>query len=201
MARKSAPDALTLFDALVYTRLYRVSIDPPSAAHAWVMQVRHQLRERIGIFDGFYRIPGIAVLEADLPPEYERPIADAVARGCDGQLGFDLRLEGIAHSPDRKVIHIAVQDGGALARLRGRVADHVRANRRIRKIGVDLLPEPRLVIASGLKAAQFDSAWALLNGESFSAAHRVNDLVLLRREWDDTSLDEHVRTFRLGPEA
>lgn len=200
MPRKSAPDALTLFDALVYTRLYRVAIDPPSAAHAWVMQVRHQLRDRIGIFDGFYRIPGIALLEADLPPEYERPLSDAVARGSDGLHGFDLRLEGIAHTADRKCIHIAVK-GDTVLGLRDRVADHVRANRRIRKVGVDVLPEPRLVIASGLKSAQFEAAWALLGGEAFSAAHRVNDFVLLRREWDDTSLDEHVRTFRLGPTA
>lgn len=197
MARRTAADALTLFDSLVYTCLYRVAIDPPSEAQAWVMQVRHQLRERIGPFEGFYRLPGIMVIEADLPPEYERPLCDSVERAAGLQRPFAIRLEGIAHTPDRKCIHIGVDAGPAFSVLRDGISDHARVNKRIKKLGVDRAEEPRLVIADGLKASQFEQAWALLAGESFSGQRQVNDVVVLKREWSDTSLDEHVRTCRL----
>lgn len=192
MPRKASKDALTLFDALVYTCLYRVSLDPPSAAQAWVMQARHQLRDRIGDFAGFYRLPGIQLLEADLPPEYERPLSDSVSRAVAGLPGFTLRLEGLAHTPDRRRIYIEVAAPGALAIMRQRIGDHVRANRRIKKLGVEVADRAELVVADGLKAAQFEEAWALLGREPFTAEHRVQDVVILKREWADTSLDEHV---------
>ena len=67
MPRKPAVDALKLFDSLVYTCQYRVALDPPSAAQAWVMQVRHQLKAAIGVFGGFYRLPGIVLMSLGHP--------------------------------------------------------------------------------------------------------------------------------------
>jgi hypothetical protein len=196
MPRKPAADALTLFDSLVYTCRYRVSIDLPSDALAWVMQCRHALRDRIGAFECFYQLPGITLLESELPPEYENALIDAVSRGSSGQASFHLRANGIRHSPDRKLIHAEVEGLGALA-LQQRLGDHVRANRRIRKLGVEL-PSPMVLIAGPLKAAQFETAWGTLSAEGFSAERTVGDITLMKREVADDSLDEHVRTFHLG---
>lgn len=199
MPRRKHADALTLFDALVYTCLYRVSIDPPSATHAWVMQVRHQLRDRIGPFENFYRMPGITLLEADLPPEYERPLAESVERGAAAFRAFDLRLSGLRASADRKAILIGIESEGPVQALRARIAQHVAANRRIRKLGVEDEGELGLAIATGLKAAQFEAAWAMIGQEAFSAERRVTDVQLIKREWSDTSMDEHLGHFRLEP--
>ncbi|MBL7957460.1 MAG: hypothetical protein JNM49_05835 [Flavobacteriales bacterium] len=196
MPRKSAVDALTLFDSLVYTCRYRVSIDVPSDALAWVMQCRHALRERVGSFECFYQLPGITLLETELPPEYEGALSDSVQRGAQGQSAFQLRAFGVHHSMDRKTIYAAIDGPGALA-IQRRIGDHVRANRKIRKLGVEL-PPPMLVIAGPLKAAQFDAAWAMLGAEGFNAERSVGDVTLLKRELADDSLDEHVRTFRFG---
>lgn len=196
MPRKSAVDALTLFDSLVYTCRYRVSIDLPSDALAWVMQCRHALRERIGAFECFYQLPGITLLETELPPEYEGALSDSIERGAQGQPAFQLRANGVHHSADRKMIYAEVDGPGALP-LQQRIGDHVRANRRIRKLGVEL-PPPLLLIAGPLKAAQFETAWAMLGTEGFSADRSVGDITLLKRELADDSLDEHVRTYRLG---
>lgn len=199
MPRRKQSDALTLFDSLVYTCLYRVSIDPPSATHAWVMQVRHQLRDRIGVFENFYRIPGIALLEADLPPEYERPLADSVARGAEAFRAFDLRFNGIRASADRRAILIALEEEGSARALRSRLSMHVSANRRIRKLGVEDDGELGIVIASGLKAAQFEAAWSLIGSEGYSAQRRVADVQIIKREWSDTSMDQHVGHCLLEP--
>lgn len=198
MPRKAAIDALTLFDSLVYTCQYRVSIDLPGDALAWVMQTRHALRDRIGRFECFYRLPGVTLMEAELPPEYERALADAVARALQGQQGFRLRINGIAHSDDRRWIHAVVEAPARIAALQRLVADHVRSNRRIRKLGVEL-PPIMLPIAGPLKAAQFEESWALLGRESFTAERLVSDLSLMKREVADESLDEHLRTIRLEP--
>jgi hypothetical protein len=197
MARRKQADALTLFDSLVYTCLYRVSIDPPSATHAWVMQVRHQLRDRIGMFENFYRMPGVTLLEADLPPEYERPLADSLSRGAAAFRAFDLRFTGLRASVDRRSILIALEPEGPVNDLRARLSMHVGANRRIRKLGVEDQGDLGLAIASGLKAAQFEAAWAMIGSEAYNAERRVSDVQLIKREWSDTSMDEHVGHYRL----
>lgn len=51
MARKQVPDALTLFDALVYTCAFRLVIDPASHATARVLEWRQLLRGHIGKFN------------------------------------------------------------------------------------------------------------------------------------------------------
>ena len=197
MPRKSTSDALALFDTLVYTCHYRLVIDPASHAAARVMEWRQLLRERIGKFDEAYQMPGIALFSAELPPEYEGPLADAIARGTTGFQPFGLHLGGMAHSEDRKCIYIDLSEKGTIAALRQRVVDHVRANRRIKKLGVAVAEHARLPIASGLKADQFNAAWALLAPQGFTAQQRVSDVVLMKRELDDTSIDQHVRTFPL----
>lgn len=199
MPRKAAIDALTLFDSLVYTCQYRVSIDAPSDALAWVMQTRHALRDRIGRFECFYRIPGITLLETELPPEYESPLRDALERASAGLRGFRLRLDGIRHSEDRKRIYVAVEPVGRIAALQQRLADHVRANKRIRKLGVEVPEPPMLLIAGPLKPAQFEQAWAMLEKETYAGERLVSDLTLMKREVADDSLDEHLRTIRLEP--
>ncbi|MBK8497509.1 MAG: 2'-5' RNA ligase family protein [Flavobacteriales bacterium] len=199
MPRKSAPDALTLFDALVYTCQYRLVIDPASHAAARVMEWRQLLRERIGNFHEAYRMPGITLLESELPPEYEGPLTDAVARGAEGFEPFALNLGSLMHSDDRKAIYIDLIEKGTVAALRQRIVDHVRSNRRIKKLGVDVAEHARLTIASGLKADQFNTAWAMLAPLGFSAQQRVSDVVLMKRELDATSTDHHVRTFPLVP--
>ncbi|HRD51351.1 MAG TPA: 2'-5' RNA ligase family protein [Flavobacteriales bacterium] len=196
MPRKPAIDALTLFDSLVYTCQYRVSIDVPSEALAWVMQCRHALRDRIGRFECFYRLPGITLLETELPPEYESALRDAVERGSKGLGGFKLRLNGILHTDDRKRIYVGAEPMGGLASLQQRLVDHVRANKRIRKLGVEA-PQPMLLIAGPLKAAQFEQAWEMLAKETYAGERSVSDLTLMKREVADDSLDEHVRSFKL----
>jgi hypothetical protein len=195
MARRQAPDALTLFDSLVYTCHYRLVIDPASGVLARVMEWRQLLKERIGVFGGYYRIPGISLLEAELPPDYEGALCEAIARGGSGHRPFRLHLSGFAHTEDRRTIYIDVQEKDAVAPVRQRIADHVRANRRIKKLGVDVDERPLLPVATGLKAAQFEAAWALLAPHPFTGDIGVKDVVLLKRELDDTALDEHVRTF------
>lgn len=199
MPRKPPADALTLFDALVYTRCYRVSIDLPSDALAWVMQVRHALRDRIGRFECFYRLPGITLLEVELPPEYEAPLRESLERATAGQRGFTIRLSGAAHTDDRKRIFLGAEPAGAIAALQQRLLAHVKANRRIRKLGVEAPVPPMALIAGPLKPAQFDAAWALLAREEYAGARAVSDLTLLVREVADDSLDEHVRSLRLEP--
>lgn len=199
MPRKPAPDALALFDALVYTCQYRLVIDPASHVSARVMEWRQALRERIGTFNEAYHMPGIVLFGAELPPEYERPLVDAVERGAAGFAPFPLGIGGLLHTEDRKCIHLDIQEKGTVAALRQRVVDHVRTNRRIRKLGVEVADRTMLVIASGLKADQFDKAWSLLQPLSFTAQQRVSDVVLMKRELDLSSIDEHVRTVALDP--
>ncbi len=197
MPSRSPQNALALFDTLVYTCQYRLVIDPASHAGARVMEWRQRLRERIGKFEEAYQMPGIPLFRAELPPEYEGPLADAIVRGTSGFQPFGLNLGGMAHSEDRKCIYVDLTEKGTIAALRQRVVDHVRANRRIKKLGVDVTEHARLPIASGLKADQFNAAWAMLAPLGFTAQQRVSDVVLMKRELDDTSIDHHVRTFPL----
>lgn len=200
MPRKSSTDALSLFDTLVYTCQYRLVIDPASHAAARVMEWRQTLRERIGKFNEAYQMPGIVLFGAELPPEYEGTLADAIGRGSSGFPPFGLNLGGMAHSEDKKCIYIDLNEKGTIAALRQRIVDHVRSNRRIKKLGVDVTERPMLTIASGLKADQFNAAWAMLAPLGFTAQQRVSDVVLMKRELDATSIDEHVRTFPLEAE-
>lgn len=201
MARKPTPDALALFDALVYTCHYRLVIDPASHVAARVMEWRQALRERITTFNEAHQMPGIVLFDAELPPEYEKPLVDAVERGAGGFQPFALGIGGLQHSEDRRTIYLDVQEKGMVAALRQRVVDHVRANRRIKKLGVDVADRAMLVVASGLKAEQFNAAWAMLQPFSFNAQQRVSDVVLMKRELDRTSVDEHVRTVPLDPQG
>ena len=199
MPRKPSPDALALFDTLVYTCQYRLVIDPASNTMARVLEWKQLLRDRIGAFDGAFHLAGIALFHSGVPPEYEGPMSDAIARGCAGCGTFSLNISGLAHSDDRKTIYLDLLEKEAVSLLRDRIVDHVRTNRRIKKLGVEVAERPMLCIASGLKADQFTTAWALLEASGFSAQQRVSDVVLMKRELDDTSLDEHVRTFPLDP--
>ena len=106
-------------------------------------------------------------------------------------------LKPLGYTVDRKSIHIELMEKGTIAALRQRVVDHIRVNRRIRKLGVVVVEHPRLVIASGLKADQFTTAWALLCNQGGAVQQRVSDVVLMKRELDTTSIDQHVRTFPL----
>lgn len=197
MARKATRDVLSLFDTLVYTCQYRLVIDPASHVAARVMEWRQALRERIGAFNEAYQMPGIVLFNSELPPEYEGPLAEAIGRGADGFPPFALSLGAVAHAEDKKSIHIEVGEKGTIAALRQRVVDHVRSNRRIKKLGVEVVETPRLVLASGLRADQFNSAWALLANQGFTVQQRVSDVVLMKRELAVTSIDQHVRTFAL----
>lgn len=197
MARKTATDALSLFDTLVYTCEYRLVIDPASAVLARVMEWRQLLKEKVGVFGDYYRIPGITLLQTELPPDYEGTLCDAIWRGSGARPPFKLHLNGFAHTDDRKSIHIDVVEKDVVTSLRQHVADHVRANRRIKKLGVQVPERVTLPIASGLRSAQFEAAWALLSPHPFTGEISVHDVVLLKRELADTSLDEHVRTFAL----
>lgn len=197
MARKSTVDALSLFDTLVYTCQYRLVVDPASHLAARIMEWRQALRERIGHFNEAYQMPGIVLFQSELPPEYEGLLSDAIRRGSAGFPPFALNLGGMGHGQDRKSIHIELMEKGTIAALRQRVVDHVRANRRIRKLGVVVVEQPRLVVASGLKADQFTTAWAMLGNQGGAIQQRVSDVVLMKRELDTTSIDQHVCTFPL----
>jgi 2'-5' RNA ligase len=163
------------------------------------MEWRQAVRDKIGVFGGLYQIPGITLLESELPPDYERQLCDAIERGREGRTPFRIHLDGFAHTEDRKTIYINVAEQALITPLRQRIADHVRADRRIKKLGVQVPERPLLVVATGLKVAQFEAAWNLLRPHPFTGEVRVNDVVLLKRELADTSLDEHVRTFPFGP--
>lgn len=197
MARRSAPDALSLFDTLVYTCQYRLVIDPASHVGARIMEWRTALRQHIGNFNEAFQMPGITLLSAELPPEYEGPLSDAVERGVKGFPPFGLTIGGLSHTEDKKCIYIDLPEKNTFATLRQRVVDHVRANRRIKKLGVEAAEHGRLVIASGLKSDQFNTAWALLATHALTVQQRVSDVVLMKRELDVTSIDQHVRTFPL----
>lgn len=197
MPRKDTQDALALFDTLVYTCQYRLVIDPASHAAARVMEWRQALRERIGTFNEAYQMPGMVLFASELPPEYEGPLSDAVARGCEGFLPFAMNLGGLAHTEDKRTIYLDVLEKGTVAALRQRIVDHVRANRRIKKLGVEVADRSVLTVASGLKADQFNTAWAMLAAHGFTVQQRVSDVVLMKRELDHTSIDQHVRTFPL----
>lgn len=199
MPRTAKPDVLTLFDALVYTCHYQLVIDPASGALARVMEWKQALRERIGSFEGFYTLPCITLFTAELPPDYERDLCDGIQRGVAGRAIFTLHLNGIAHSTDCKTIYIDVVEKAAVTPLRERIADNVRANRRIKKLGVQVVEQPMVTIATGLKPDQFAAAWELLTPHVFTSEQRVNDVVLMKRELDHTSMDQHMRTFPLEP--
>ncbi len=201
MPRRSATDALALFDTLVYTCQYRLVIDPASHVAARVMEWRQLLREHIGKFNEAYQMPGIVLFGTELPAEYEGPIADAIARGSEGFAPFALNISGLAHTEDRKSIYLDVLEKGTVAALRQRIVDHVRSNKRVKKLGVEVVEHARLTIASGLKVDQFNAAWALLANQAITAQQRVSDVVLMKRELDHTSIDQHVRTFPLDPRA
>ncbi len=197
MPRKSPQDALALFDTLVYTCQYRLVIDAASHAAARVLEWRQALRERIGDFEEAYHMPGITLFSAELPPEYEGRLSDAIARATSGFPPFGIHLGGMTHTEDRKSIFIDLGEKGTIAALRQRTVDHVRSDRRIKKLGVEVAGHVRLCIASGLKAEQFNAAWAMLAPLGFTTQQRVSDVVLMKRELDRTSIDQHVRTFAL----
>lgn len=201
MARKNTTDVLALFDTLVYTCQYRLVIDPASHLAARIMEWRQALRERIGSFNEAYQMPGIVLFNCELPPEYEGTLADAISRGSTGFPPFSLNLVGMTHADDRKSIHIELSEKGTVAALRQRLVDNVRANRRIKKLGVEVAEHPRLNIASGLKTDQFNSAWAYLANQRVTVQQRVSDVVLMKRELGPTSIDQHVRTFPLEQTA
>lgn len=197
MPRKSNTDVLALFDTLVYTCQYRLVLEPASHVSARVLEWRQGLRERIGLFHESYHIPGIILCSTELPPEYERSLVDAIAHGSEGFASFNMNIGGVQHSEDKRTIYLEVGEKGIIAALRQRVVDHVRTNRRIKKLGVEVVDHARLVIASGLKADQFNAAWAMLAVQSVMVQQKVSDVVLIKRELGDTSMDEHVRTFAL----
>lgn len=197
MPRRKATDVLTLFDALVYTCQYRLVIDPASHASVRVLEWRQLLREHIGRFTEAHQRPGIVLFHAELPPDYVGPLSDAIVRGTAGYPPFTLTIGGIAHTEDKRTIYLSVVEKGTVAALRQRVVDHVRTHRRIRKLGVTVTEHPMLIVASGLKADQFNSAWALLANRTFTMQQRVSDVVLMERELSDECLDRHVRTFPL----
>lgn len=199
MPRRSTTDALALFDTLVYTCEYRLVIDPASHVSTRVMKWREDLRERIGRFNEGFQMPGIVLVASELPPEYEGPLADAIQRGSAGFAPFALNIGGLLHTEDKRTIYLDVMEKGIIAALRQRIVDHVRANRRIKKLGVEVAEHARLVIASGLKSDQFNAAWAMLASMGFTAQQRVSDVVLMKRELDHASIDQHVRTFALEP--
>lgn len=189
--------ALALFDTLVYTCHYRLVIEPAGNVMARVLDWRRELRERIGKFNEAYEMPGIVLFSTELPPEYEGHLSEPVLRGCAGFPPFALNLTGPVHSEDRKSIYLDMLERGTVAALRQRVTDHVRTNRRIKKLGVEVTEHARLCIASGLKPDQFAAAWAMLATQAFGTQQRVSDVVLLKRELAPDSLDAHVRTFPL----
>ena len=197
VARKSTTDVLELFETLVYTCQYRLVIDPASHVTARILEWRQQLRARIGAFNEAYSMPGIVLFTSELPPEYEGPIVQAIGRGTEGFPPFGLNVGSIVHTADRKCIYMDIGEKGTIAALRQRVVDHVRSDRRIKKLGVEVTDHLRLVIASGLKASQFNSAWSLFSEHAFSAQQLVSDVVLMKRELDQASIDQHVRTFPL----
>jgi hypothetical protein len=197
MPRKTKTDALALFDTLVYTCHYRLVIDPASHVSARVMEWRNALRERIGDFHEAYQMPGIVLFSSELPPEYEGPLTDAIGRGVAGYPPFALNLGNLTHSEDKKTIFLDLLEKGTIAALRQRVVDHVRTNRRIKKIGVEVTERCMLTVASGLRAEQFNAAWTALANNGAIAQQRVSDVVLMKRELDPRSIDQHVRTFPL----
>ena len=60
------------------------------------------------------------------------------ARESAGYPPFALNLGNLTHSEDKKTIFLDLLEKGTIAALRQRVVDHVRANRRIKKLGVDV---------------------------------------------------------------
>ncbi|HMC96425.1 MAG TPA: 2'-5' RNA ligase family protein, partial [Flavobacteriales bacterium] len=135
---------------------------------------------------------------ADLPAECERDVCDGVVRGCQGQLGFRLHLNGITHFPDKRTIYIDPVEKEAIGSLRGNIVAHVRTFKNIRKLGVNATDHPHLTIAAGLKPHQFEQAWTMLAPHAYASEQQVVEVVLLRRDLVPGGRYERVGRFPLG---
>jgi 2'-5' RNA ligase len=199
MPRKTADSTPELFETQVDLCRFLLVIDPAPAASARVMDQKQALRAQLGRFSGMHSIPHITLFFADLPVQCERDLAEGIARGCEGQRPFKLKLDGITHFPDKRTIYIDPVEKEPIGALRKSIVDHVRAFKRVKKLGVNVTDHPHLTIAAGLEPPQFDQAWSMLAPHVFKSEQNVYDVVLLRRALSQGAMYEHVKTFPLEP--
>ncbi|MBL0128577.1 MAG: 2'-5' RNA ligase family protein [Flavobacteriales bacterium] len=176
------------------THRYLLVIKPSPEVSAAVSALRERLFARIGSFGGLKVIPHITLFFADLDLEAAEPIMDAIDSGITGQQTFDLRYKGITHFPDKHTIYIDPLEKEAIAAMRGPIIQALNDQSALRD-HIRETDHPHLSIAAGLKPAQFDEAWSTLAPHDFSAAHRVGEVLLLRRELSSGAAYVELRSF------
>jgi 2'-5' RNA ligase len=195
MAKRADPGP-PLFD--LPTELYRflLVIRPSKALCDKVSAMKSLLAEHIGSFSGRHSIAHITLFYADLPIECERDLCESIAQGVAGHRSFTLHYNGIKHFPDKRTIYIDPVQKEAIAPVRKRIVRHVRNFPRTKK-GIKPTDHPHLTIAAGLKPAQFEKAWEMLEPYAHVSEEQVTEVVLLRRALREGERYVHVRTFAL----
>jgi 2'-5' RNA ligase len=175
---------------------FLLTILPPAALAAEVVDLRERLHARIGSFSGRNLQPHITLCFLDLPDAYEAAIIRALEGGVAGQRSFTLHYRGITHFPDRRTIYIDPVEKEAIAAVRTPV---IASLKDVAALGptVRETDHPHLTIAAGLKPVQFEKAWGMLGLYSVDATSQVGEVVLLKRLLKQGERYMPVRSFPL----
>lgn len=169
---------------------------PPATLGRQVTAWKATLRARIGGFSSANTLPHITLFFADVPFALGDDVIRAVDEGTAGRRPFQLHYRGLRHFPDKRTIYIDPIEKEAIAAVRSPIVAAARANAMLAE-HVRETDHPHLTIAAGLKADQFNSAWALLAREDFHAEQHVNEVVLLQRALVAGSAYAPLRHFPL----
>ncbi|HMC96467.1 MAG TPA: 2'-5' RNA ligase family protein [Flavobacteriales bacterium] len=173
---------------------YLLIIPPSPPVRQAVGRIKDQLAQCIGPYKNRQAQAHITLLFAYLPAVHERDLCHAITQGVKGHSPFPVRLHGFGHFPDRRSIHVEVQDPAPILRLRRDLLQHIRSYLRLKRLGIHATSAIRLIVAK-LPPEKFGAAWAALEG-TIDQVEQVDELHLLRGD-QRTGTYTTVATFRL----
>lgn len=140
----------------------------------------------------------ITVLLLDMLEQSEAELLHAIARGLAGVHAFILHVNGIIHFDDERTIYADPVEKDAVLALAAAAGTPVSAFAALHGYAAKVTDHPHLTIASGLKPAQFRTAWAVLAGKPFTARWNVTEVALLKRPLEPGARYVELRRFALG---
>lgn len=179
---------------MVPTHRYLALIPPSASIGEKVMRMRATLHERVGGFTGRKLMPHITLFLADVPEAMGASIVVGMEASLRHAVPFTIHYQVITHFPDRRTIYVDPVEKEAIAHLRAPLVAAVRSDPALGE-HVRVTDHPHLTIAAGLKPAQFEVAWTLLEPHVFQARHTVMEVCLLRRALIPNAVYEMVSRF------
>ena len=138
------------------------------------------------------------MLLLDMMDEQDAQLVEAIAQGLEGAQGFALSLDGITHFADERTIYADPVEKDQVLALAAAAGKPVTAFADIHGYTANVTDHPHLTIASGLKPAQFRTAWAALHGKPLAARWPVTDVVLMKRPLEPGARYLELQRFALG---